>query len=107
MSRIRSRLGLVCCCGLFLLFASACKQKQENPVTQYGDTLINSYKGAQNAAEQANLDAVRKAISAYRAANEGYPKSLQDIGNLIGSPIDLSGYDYDTATGTVTLKPKQ
>ncbi len=103
---METRPVLICCC-LFLLLASACNQKKENPVTQYGDTLINSYRGAQNAAEQANLDAIRKAISTYRAANEGYPNSLQDIGNLLASSIDLSGYDYNPASGTVTPKPKK
>jgi hypothetical protein len=76
-------------------------------VTQYGDSLINAYQGAQNAAEQANLDAVRKAISAYHAANDTYPNSLQDINNLLGVQIDLSVYDYDPSTGNVTLKPKK
>lgn len=95
------------CCSLCILFLSACKEKPENPVSQYGDSLIKSYQGAQNAAERANLDAIKRAISAYRAANEGFPKSLQDIESLIGGPIDLTKYDYDPATGTVTLKPKQ
>jgi hypothetical protein len=98
---------MLSCCSLFILFLSACKGKPENPVSQYGDSLIHSYQGAQNAAEQANLDAIRKSISAYRAANERFPKSLQDVENLIGGSIDLTKYDYDPATGTVTLKPKQ
>jgi hypothetical protein len=98
---------LFICFSFFALALPACKEKAENPVSQYGDSLIKSYKGAQNAAEQANLDAVQKTVNAYRASNEGYPKSLQDIENMIGSSIDLTKYDYDPATGTVTLKPKQ
>ncbi len=93
-------------CGLLALIFSACTEKPENPVSQYGDSLIKSYKGAQNAADQANLDAINKAISAYRAANEAYPKSLQDIEGLIGGQIDLTKYDYDPSTGAVTAKTK-
>src|SRR5271169_1076327 len=98
MSKAKKVLMFSCCC-LFIFFLSACKEKPENPVSQYGDSLLKSYQGAQNAAEQANLDAVQKAISAYRASNEGFPKNLQDIENLIGGSIDLTKYDYDPATG--------
>ncbi len=96
---------MLICCAFLLFFVAGCKEKPKNPVSEYGDSLINSYKGAQNAADQANLDTIRKAISAYRAANEGYPKSLQDIESLISGSIDLKKYDYDPATGAVTLKP--
>jgi hypothetical protein len=98
---------LFICLSLFIVVLPACKEEPKNPISEYGDSLIKSYQGAQNAAEQANIDAIRKAVSAYRAANEGFPKDLKDIENLISGPIDLTKYDYDPATGTVTLKPKQ
>jgi hypothetical protein len=107
MRGVNAKLVLICCLSAFLLILTACDQKPENPVSRYGDSLIKSYQGAQNAAEQANLDAIQKAISAYRAANEGFPKNLQDIENLIGGSIDLTKYEYDPATGKVTPKPKQ
>ena len=103
MSRTETLLMLTCC-SLLLFVMPACKEKPKNPVSEYGDSLIKSYKGAQNAAEQANMDTIQKAISAYRAANEGYPKSLQDIESLISGSIDLTKYDYDPATGTVAPK---
>src|SRR5512135_1284360 len=106
MPGTKTKLAFICF-GLFLILMPGCKEKPKNPVAEYGDSLVGAYKGSQNAAEQANLDAVQKAINAYHAANEGYPKSLQDVEQLIGSPIDLTKYNYDPATGTATLKPKQ
>ncbi|MGE5301421.1 MAG: hypothetical protein ACM3MB_10765 [Acidobacteriota bacterium] len=90
-----------------LLLLPACREKPKNPVSEYGDSLINSYKGAQNAAEIANLDALKKAVQAYRAANGSYPAELKDAESLVGGPIDLSNYDYDPATGAVTPKPQK
>ena len=96
---------VITCFSLLLLVMPACREKPKNPVSEYGDSLINSYKGAQNAADQANLDALKAAVSAYRAEKERYPESLQEVGNMLRSPVDLSKYDYDPATGAVTLKP--
>ncbi len=107
MRVVNAKLVLICCASAFLLIPAACDKKPENPVSQNGNSLIKCYQGAQNAAEQANLDAIQKAISAYRAANEGFPKDLKDIENLIGGPIDLTKYEYDPATGKVTPEPKQ
>ena len=90
-----------------LLLLPACKDKPKNPVAEYGDRLIDSYKGAQTAADMANLDALKKAIQAYRAANGAYPPELKDAADLVGSPLDLSKYDYDPATGAVTPRQKK
>ncbi len=68
---------------------------------------MGAYKDSQSAADQANLDALKTAVSNYRAANERYPNSLQDVGNLLNTQIDLTKYDYDPATGTVALKQKR
>ena len=92
------------CLSLLLFVVPACKEKPKNPVSEYGDALINSYKGAQSAADQANLDSLKTAVKAYRTTNESYPKSLQEVADMLNSPIDLTKYDYDPATGTVTLK---
>ncbi|MBI5640439.1 MAG: hypothetical protein HZA17_08440 [Nitrospirae bacterium] len=88
--------------SLFLLFS--CEEKPKNPVSQYGDAMINSYKKGQDAGEAANLDAVRKAVRAYHASNDAYPKELGDVESLIGSTVDFSKYDYDPLTGAVNLK---
>jgi hypothetical protein len=89
---------------LTLFFLLSCDQKPKNPVAEYGDTLINSYKRGQNAGEIANLDAVKSAVKAYHALNDRYPQSLNEIKNLIGANIDLSKYDYNPENGMVSIK---
>ncbi len=100
-------IAALICFGLFPFLIPGCKEKPKNPVSEYGDALTGAYKDSQSAGDQANLDALKTAVSNYHAANEGYPKSLQDLGNLLNTQIDLSKYDYDAATGTVTLKRKR
>ncbi len=92
---------------LALLLLPACKEKPKNPVAEYGDALIGSYKGAQNAADIANLDALKKAVQAYHAANGSYPSELKDVESLIGGTVDFAKFDYDPATGSVTPKPQK
>jgi hypothetical protein len=89
-----------------LLFSliTACEQKPKNPVSEYGDDMIDTYKKGQQAGVLANLDAVTKAVDAYHASNDKYPPSLTDVKDLIGSDIDLAQYDYNPENGTVTLK---
>jgi hypothetical protein len=90
---------LIC---LFFLFA--CTEKPKNPVAEYGDTLVDSYKKGRQAGEIANLDAVKKAVQLYYTANERFPKNLNEAKEFIGSDIDLSKYNYSPDTGTVSLK---
>lgn len=89
---------------LIPIFLFACNEKPKNPVAEYGDSLIGAYKSGQHAGETANLDAVRKAIGAYHAANDKYPENLDQIKELIGSNIDLSPYSYNPVDGSVSLK---
>jgi len=89
---------------LILFFLVACDQKPKNPVAEYGDSLIGAYKSGQHAGEIGNLDAVKKAVEAYRAANDKYPETLDQVRDLIGSNIDLSQYDYNPENGSVSLK---
>ncbi len=106
MSATEKSIMLICS-SLLLFFAGGCKDKPKNPVSEYGDSLLSSYRGAHKAADQANLDALKAAINTYRAEKEKYPDSLQEVGNMLRSQIDFSKYDYDTVTGTVTLKLQQ
>jgi hypothetical protein len=92
--------------GIILFLLTACDQKPKNPVAEYGNAMINSYKRGQQAGEIANLDAIKKAIQAYHAANDKYPESLKDIENLLGTTIDDSKYDYSPDTGMVSLKSR-
>jgi hypothetical protein len=90
---------------IFVLFINiSCDQKPKNPVSEYGDTMIDSYRKGQQAGVTGNLDALKKGIDAYRAANDKYPPSLTEVRDLIGSNIDLTQYDYNPENGTVSLK---
>ena len=94
--------------GLAVLsLIAACDEKPKNPVSEYGDAMIDSYKRGQKAGETANLDAVKKAVQAYHALNDKYPQSLDDVKELIGAEMDMSKYNYDPQTGTVNLKGNQ
>ncbi|MBA4373869.1 MAG: hypothetical protein C0402_13550 [Thermodesulfovibrio sp.] len=89
-----------------LTFLSACKEKPQNPVAVYGDAMINSYEKGKQAGDAGNLDAVKKALAAYRAINDKYPAGLDEIKPLVGQNLDISKYDYDPQSGSVTLKSR-
>ncbi len=94
------RILLIAAISLLLVSCS----EEKNPVAQAGGTLINTYKRGQQAGETANLDAVKKTVQAYQAANDRYPETLDEIKGMIRSEIDTSKYDYDPQTGEVRLK---
>lgn len=89
-----------------LALIAACDEKPKNPVSEYGDAMIDAYKKAQAVKETADLDAIRKTIQAYHAANDKYPQSLDEIAGLIPIKIgiDTAKYDYNPQTGMVSLK---
>ena len=87
-----------------LLFLLACDEKPKNPVAEYGDALVGSYKRGQQAGEKANLDAVKKAVQLYYSTNDKFPKNLDEAKDFLGPDIDISKYDYNPDNGTVSLK---
>lgn len=89
---------------LIIMLLPSCKEKPKNPIAEYGDALMNAHQRSKDTAEKANLDAIQETIRTYRASNDKYPASLNDIKGMIGSPIDISRYNYDPQTGTVSLK---
>lgn len=84
---------------LCLMAFSSC---DENPVQEYGRGLTRSLEKADTAAESANLDALRKSISAYHASEGRYPESLAEITSAMG--LDPARFDYNPATGHVALR---
>ncbi len=80
-----------------LFFLCACDEKPKNPAAEYGDAVVDSYKRSQQVAEKANLDAVKKAVQLYYAANEKFPKSLDKA-------KDYHIFVADTYQLTVTSK---
>jgi len=101
---VRNFGRLICALVSCALLAIACDEKPKNPVSEYGDALIGAYTTGKAAGEAANLDAVKKAVQAYRASNDKYPAVLEDVGDLISGNVDFSKYDYDPETGQVSLK---
>lgn len=80
------------------------EQESENPISEYGKSMINAYTQGKQAGKTGNLSAVKKTIEAYHATHDRYPESLDEIKPMFGSPIDLSVYDYDPDTGRVSLR---
>jgi hypothetical protein len=94
------RKGIMSVVIASLLILPACNSKQENPVSTY----VGAKKSASDAADSANLYALRQTVQTYHAANGNYPANLKDVEGMLGSPVDFSRYNYDPVTGTVTLK---
>lgn len=88
---------------LFAALIGSCKQKA-NPLEEYGNVLIDSYKKSKKAGEEANLKNIQTAIQIYRATNDEYPKTLKDIEDFMGSPIDTELYEYNPENGELRLK---
>jgi hypothetical protein len=101
---MRNFVGLVRALVLCSFLTIACDEKPKNPVSEYSDALIGAHTNAKLAGEAANLDAVKKAVQAYRAANGKYPTILEDMGDLISGNVDFSKYYYSPETGEVSLK---
>ncbi len=90
---------------LSLLILAACDEKPKNPVAVQGDRLIDSYHRSQDARDVANLDAIKQAIQAYRAANDKLPQDLEEIKPLLSAPdLDLSKFTYNPADGSAAIK---
>ena len=90
---------------LFSLLLVACDEKPRNPVAVQGDRMIDAYHQSQTLKDEANLDAIKKAIQAHRAANDRFPQDLEEIKPLLNSPgLDLSKYAYNPSDGSVSVK---
>jgi hypothetical protein len=98
------RLSYTMMCILFLsLMLLSCKD-EKNPVQQYGDTLVQGYQSAQKVEKEANLQQVQRRVYEFRAMNERYPSDLKELEAFTKSPIDANKYNYDPATGNITVK---
>ena len=88
-----------------VLLLCACDEKPKNPVAVQGERMTGAYFRAKDAGEEANLDAIKKSLDAYRALNDKFPQDLNEIKPLLSAPdLDLSKYDYNPADGSVSIK---
>lgn len=95
-------------CVIILFFSAwfaACDEKPKNPVAVQGDRMIDAYHRSQDLRDEANLDAIKKAIQAHRAVNDKLPRDLEEIKPLLSAPdLDLSKYTYNASDGSVFIK---
>lgn len=90
---------------LFSVCFAACDENPKNPVAVQGDRMIDAYHRSQDLRDEANLDAIKKSIQAFRAANDKLPRDLEEIKPLLGSyELDFSKYTYNPSNGSVAIK---
>ena len=93
--------GLLFACLIALLFAGC----DRHPVEEFGNEMLVSYEKSRTAADEAGLRAIQRFIRSYRALNGKYPESIEELQTSLGAQYDLSPYDYDPETGTLTARP--
>ena len=87
-----------------ILGLSSCKDS-ENPVQQYGNTMVQSLKSAKQLDATVNVQQVQKSIQEFNAANGRYPADLSEVAAFNGLTLKSDKYDYNPSTGTLTEKP--
>jgi hypothetical protein len=92
---------LVFVAGALTLLFLGC---EENPVEQYGTGLVDAYKKAEPAADEANLAMLQQSIQAFRAAKGRFPENLEELQGMTGTSIDPEQYLYDPGTGQLSRK---
>lgn len=83
------------------LILSACDRGKPESASK---TVLAIPDRARHAADQADLVAIRSTVKTYRITNGRYPADLTVIAPLLNAPVDLSQFDYDPTTGSVSLK---
>jgi len=76
----------------------------ENPIEKGGDEVINAMKRSQAVADSATLSTLNNAAQSYRSMNGKYPESIEELEHFTGETIDREKFEYDPATGKVSVK---
>ena len=76
----------------------------DNPVKEMGKTTIETIDKNRAKGAQAGLDTMNKEVETFRASYDRLPASLEELIQTMGITVDASLYNYDPATGRVTLK---
>lgn len=84
----------------FIFVFFSCK----NPVEEYGDTVIKTYKGTQQFGRDIDIKQLQESIKTFHVAHGRYPKDLKEIRDFTGLKLDDDKYDYDPSTGIIKLK---
>lgn len=89
--------------------ASAPQQPQQPEsakqiVNNYEKTLVTSVDRAKGAQAQVDLGAIQDAVRNFQMENGRYPDSLDAVKGYLRPGTDLSAFNYDAGTGTVTVR---
>ncbi len=77
---------------------------KENPVDEYGDNVIKSYKRTEQFSREVSLKNIQRSINAFYTANNRYPNDLTELEGFMGTKIDINIYNYDHSTGIISIK---
>jgi hypothetical protein len=101
MNAIKGKTLILAVLVLFSFLSAGCK---EDPLKQYGNEVIDAMDRTEAQVNRVNLKNLQSAVKMYYMQNGKYPETLEDLGRLMNSRVDLSLYDYDPETGRVTLQ---
>jgi hypothetical protein len=73
-------------------------------IENYQKGLVTSVDKARGAQAKVDMGAVQDAVRNYQVENGRYPDSLEAIKSYVRPGTDLTLYNYDRGTGTVSLK---
>ncbi len=73
-------------------------------VNNYEKTLVTSIDRAKGAQAEVDLGAVQDAVRNYQMENGRYPDTLNAVKSYLRPGTDLSAFNYDAGTGTVTVR---
>lgn len=91
-------------CGLIVVMGSCASCDSKNPVEQYGDTVIKSYKNTQKTMSGVEIQKLQESIRTFQSMNGRFPNDLKELSDFVGSPLDSNRYHYDPSTGTIAAK---
>ncbi len=80
---------------------SSCKN---NPVEEYGEKTVQTYKEAQKFGNTTTVHNLKQAVSGFQAAEGRYPRDLKELSDFMGTSLSEEDYDYDPATGKISRK---
>ncbi|MEW6001382.1 MAG: hypothetical protein AB1638_01835 [Nitrospirota bacterium] len=75
-----------------------------NPVEEYEDTVIKTYKNVKKSSIEINLKQLRDSLKAFHEINGRYPKDLKELSDFSGIKLEEDRYDYDPGNGTINSK---
>ena len=89
---------------LFLVSLIMAFPSCKNPLEQYGDTVVDTYKRSQTIEKKESVQNLQRSIQAFQATNGRYPNDLKELEEFNGNKLDYTRYEYNPSTGIITAK---